>query len=280
MSVQDRIDDATHLFKAGRYPGAMAMMCVAVAGASRMAFPKATTRSIDEPKRMMGDGEAFQRYLSPRIAHLLYKTPWPRNTKVSGLLINFRGGLYDFSHILYTWYRCELIHDARLPDDVRLSAAKSNPGVFSLTLTTGPYIEINADFIASMAAAALLDPHIGVAPPVLRTVFVKKTEKSMYEWEKDLRNTVQFLTGATLDPLMKFFVSKPQEWHDSADDDAVSKGFSEFIRGGGYDRMQDFDLPSSPMFVNRSNFELRPAALQVYRSLRDHFRLESKLVDL
>jgi len=276
MTIQDRIDDARLLFKAGRYPGAMAMMCTAVAGAARTAFPQGT-RSIDNPKNDMGDAESFQRYISPRIAHFIFSTPWPRSAKECGLRIKFRTEYYDFSYILYKWYRCELIHEARLPEDVRLSDARPNPGRFSITLSTGPYLEINADFIESMAAAALLDPSIGIAPQVSRVVLTRKTDKSEYEWQKELRRAMPMLTGATVDPIEAFYLAKPQDWHDSASDQQVLEGFSEFIRSGRYERMEDFR--HAGMFINPETFVLFGAGLMVYKSLRDHFGVESKLVD-
>jgi putative copper export protein len=56
MAIIDRIDDAKHLAAVGRWEGALTMVLLAVAGASRMQFPK-------KGKSQLTDREAFLAYL-------------------------------------------------------------------------------------------------------------------------------------------------------------------------------------------------------------------------
>ena len=99
MSVRDRLDDARVLYASNRRTGALLSALIAVAATSRKRYPRDT----------MGDGEAFKRFLHDEMATL---TP-ARNFRVK-----FRGALIPLEDLLYHVVRCELAHEAELPEDV------------------------------------------------------------------------------------------------------------------------------------------------------------------
>lgn len=117
MSIRSRIEDAIALYNLGRYEGAVLSALIAVA---------ATSKKESENKN---DRECFEAFL---------------NTRWRGVLqIEFRGQLHTLPHILYKWFRCELVHEGQIPFDVELIdsdamsiRAGGSPG-FTLQLSRG-----------------------------------------------------------------------------------------------------------------------------------------------
>lgn len=98
MGIQDRIDDALFLWHEGRRDGGLLLACIAVAARARQVLP--------EEKR---DGEAFK--------HLL------RQELRARISVEFREELWDIEALLYTWIRCELVHEAAIPVDIAIDDA-------------------------------------------------------------------------------------------------------------------------------------------------------------
>jgi hypothetical protein len=94
MSIRTRIEDALLLYKNGRYEGAFLTALVAVAATAR----------CENLNQRMGDRESFEAFLDKRQRGILKA--------------EFRGELHTMPHILYKWFRCELVHEGGLPIDV------------------------------------------------------------------------------------------------------------------------------------------------------------------
>lgn len=97
MSAEDRLIDAEHLWAAGRREGALLSIIVAVAASARRAHPSLTDRA------------AFVTFLKSRHA-------WT-------ISVEFRGEQWDLDALFYKWLRCELVHEAGLPVDIRIGAS-------------------------------------------------------------------------------------------------------------------------------------------------------------
>lgn len=104
MSIKERIKDADILFKLGRKEGALLSVLVAVAATSRKRYPE-----TEIPR----DGPAFKKFVSEEMSK--YAPGWKEDTKVQ---INFRGRPLFMPHELYKFVRCELAHQAELPEFV------------------------------------------------------------------------------------------------------------------------------------------------------------------
>lgn len=118
MSIKQLVDDAQFLAANNRHVGALAALMLAVAGSARKRFPK-KQRSLKDPEKFMGDAEMFELFLGGRLARLLMNIFQPSDIGTSGICIEFRGRVHQIEHILYKFYRCQLVHEAELPNDVR-----------------------------------------------------------------------------------------------------------------------------------------------------------------
>jgi hypothetical protein len=72
----------------------------------------------------MSDREAFTLFLGGRIRKILFGDFGAADEGTSGISVGFRKAQHDVAFILYKYYRCELVHDGELPEDVEFSAAK------------------------------------------------------------------------------------------------------------------------------------------------------------
>jgi hypothetical protein len=101
MSIKERIKDADILFNLGRKEGALVLILAAVAGTSRKRYPK------DKFK----DDDAFKKFVSEEMSK--YAPGWKKDTNVK---IKIQGRKLWMPHELYKFVRCELFHEAELPD--------------------------------------------------------------------------------------------------------------------------------------------------------------------
>jgi len=95
MSIRARVEDALFLYQNGRYEGAFLNALVAVAATARR----------ESPERALSDSECFEKFLDKRQRGIMK--------------IEYRGELHTVPHIFYKWFRCELIHEGKLPIDVQ-----------------------------------------------------------------------------------------------------------------------------------------------------------------
>ncbi|WP_133365146.1 hypothetical protein [Qipengyuania sediminis] len=109
MSIRKRIEEARALQAAGYHEAALILASVAVAGASRLTYPR-----TDIP----GDGQAFKTYLDRRI--LETTTHGPITPGGAFLVLSYKGKEQSIAAILYHEYRCNLVHEAELPSGVSI----------------------------------------------------------------------------------------------------------------------------------------------------------------
>jgi hypothetical protein len=94
-SIEERVDDATVLWEAGRYEGAFLLAIVALIARARQDFPKP-----------MSEGAILRRYIESRVA-----------TRLS---VEYRGTQWPIEDVFYKWFRCEIVHAGDLPVDIEL----------------------------------------------------------------------------------------------------------------------------------------------------------------
>lgn len=91
--IQDRIDDALCLWRAGRREGAFLLALLAVIIRARQDFPPPTR-----------EGESFQRFVQSQFP-----------TRIS---VEYRSKLWPLEQVFYKWVRCEIVHQGGLPMDL------------------------------------------------------------------------------------------------------------------------------------------------------------------
>jgi hypothetical protein len=109
--IRDRIDDAMLLWKNGRHEGALLCALVALAATAQRRYPK------------VADGERFERFWAE--AH----------PAVIG--VEYRGQCQRIEHVLYKWLRCQLIHEAQLPPDLKFTR-EAEPNIMSVRAGGAP----------------------------------------------------------------------------------------------------------------------------------------------
>lgn len=112
MSITDRLADAELLWGHGHREGALLLVLVAVAASAREAYPH-----LGRGK----DRQAFCTFL--RAQH-----DWT-------ISVEFRGAQVDLDELFYEHLRCELVHKAGLPVDLRIDEDFADP--HSLTVRAG-----------------------------------------------------------------------------------------------------------------------------------------------
>lgn len=133
MSIRERYRDAQVLAEQGRLEGALVMALICVAATAEKAFPQGTPSNKGSGK--MGDAERFTAYLSERLAAAL-------GIKTSGrfMAVQVEGKMLDIETILYRYYRCKLVHEGKVHEEVELDLADGHalmveaagPGKFKL----------------------------------------------------------------------------------------------------------------------------------------------------
>lgn len=129
MSAEDRLVDAQRLWAAGRREGALLLVMVALAASARRSHPGATDR------------DSFVTFLKSHHA-------WT-------ISVEFRGDQWDLDALFYKWLRCQLVHEAGLPVDIRIDNSLTGLEVraggapeFLLLIAPGWF-----DYLASTARA-------------------------------------------------------------------------------------------------------------------------------
>lgn len=118
VSIPDRLADADLLWQQGHREGALLAVLVAVSATARRTLPD-----------VKGDGEAFVQFL--KTAHR-----WT-------LGVEHRGASVDLDLLFYKWLRCELVHNAALPSDVRFENLADDPMACSVRAGGAPeYVAI------------------------------------------------------------------------------------------------------------------------------------------
>lgn len=105
MSITNRLTEAKLLYDAGHHEGALLSVLVAVAGSSRRRFPRGT-KSLKNPKKDMGDCEAFETFMGHEMKRVGVCSVW------------FHERCNSAENIFYKWLRCSLAHEAELPEQI------------------------------------------------------------------------------------------------------------------------------------------------------------------
>lgn len=117
MSIKQLVNDAAYLAGQGRHLGALSILMIAIAGSAKKRFPD----------KGIGDRERFESFLGARIASLISDQIKADDVGASGIYLTFRGNKHLIEHILYKYYRCELMHEAELPQDVAFVSRSGSP---------------------------------------------------------------------------------------------------------------------------------------------------------
>jgi len=128
MSIKAQVEDALFLSHNGRYVGALTNLTLAIAASSRKIFPQGT-KSKEDSSKEMGDREAFTLFLGGRIRKILFGDYGSPDIGNSGILVGFKGKEYDVAYILYKFYRCELVHNGELPEDIVFQPPNPKAGI-------------------------------------------------------------------------------------------------------------------------------------------------------
>ena len=99
MGIKDRIVDAQILYANGRKEGALLSVLIAVAATSRKRYPSGTKK----------DSDAFTSFLAEEL---------PKVTGIINWNVNFRYNMILLQDLLYKFVRCNLTHEAELPEDI------------------------------------------------------------------------------------------------------------------------------------------------------------------
>lgn len=145
MSISDRLDDASILFHNGRKQGALLSVLVAVAATSRRRYPKDDFRDNNAFVRFVVDeypaiipscnwqpvsDEDYERNLRPTASEHDKKGYWFRVPK-SKDRDTWPDDMMPLPAILYSYVRCNLAHEAALPDNVEFVDADPGQLIFS-----------------------------------------------------------------------------------------------------------------------------------------------------
>lgn len=130
MSIKQHVSDARFLIESRRFLGALTVLTVAVAGSSRKAFPQGT-KSLADPRRKMTDGEAFKLFLGGRIRRILNNVHDDPEFGESGFSVSWPTETKTIESILYHHFRCEIIHEAKLPQGIEFVEESAGAASFS-----------------------------------------------------------------------------------------------------------------------------------------------------
>ncbi|MDT3230881.1 hypothetical protein [Pseudomonas sp. rhizo25] len=117
MHIKQQIDDAIFLFENKRYQGCLSLVMLAIGASSKKVFPYPPHR----------DNYAFEQFLGSRIASVLWGHRLGDGVGNSRVMFTFRGEDHLIEHILYKYYRCALVHEGELPNDVIFSPSVGMP---------------------------------------------------------------------------------------------------------------------------------------------------------
>ena len=101
--IRERVADADLLWSHGRREGALLSILVAIAATARLACPD-----------VHGDRRQFVAFL--------------KTTHGWTIAVEFRGQQVDVDTLFYKWLRCQLVHEAYLPLDLKIDDSFTDPG--------------------------------------------------------------------------------------------------------------------------------------------------------
>lgn len=140
MHIKQQIDDAVFLFQNGRHQGCLSVVMLAIGASSKKVFPSSAH----------SDSYAFKQFLGSRIANALWGHRLGDGVGSSGVMVTFRGKAHLIEHIFYKYYRCALIHEGELPDDVIFSPDVGMPdgsGFKGIVISSGSTMVLDYNWL-------------------------------------------------------------------------------------------------------------------------------------
>jgi len=208
MGIRQQIEDVRLLAANDRHLSALTVLMLAIAATSRRRFPKGT-RSVENPAKTMGDREAFTLFLGGRMRNLMFGGYGADEASNSSFIVDFKEKKHDLAYIFYKYYRCELIHEGELPQDIEFQPP-SDESKLGVSLTTGDKIVLDYGWINLLISVVELAPcnsqDFGfnklVASDSLDEEKFQETIVAKYKTSpgrfKILREAVRFITPETI----------------------------------------------------------------------------------
>lgn len=154
--IKERIDDADFLIANGKHESALALILIAIDGSAKKVFPEgypsidaeaeniAKLKGLDKPKALktkpMKNQERYTRFLGVRLRSLLGMV-LPDDAYFFHQIPNFYNGEQQLEELIYKSFRCEVIHEARLPEKYNYVLKKSDgSGDFSIEMNRGEVV--------------------------------------------------------------------------------------------------------------------------------------------
>jgi hypothetical protein len=141
MSVRERLEDAKFLWEKGRKQGAWIQVLIAAAATSRHRYPTEK------------DGEAFRKFIREVTPTIIHGTA-PAIPGGIHVIFNANGAQQmPLDQVMYKHLRCNLVHEAIMPSDVRLSESQVIDGKLVAELRCGSPLTIPDFWVIHLAKA-------------------------------------------------------------------------------------------------------------------------------
>ncbi|MCI0423278.1 MAG: hypothetical protein L0312_29320 [Acidobacteria bacterium] len=151
MSIATLLEDAGALWKADRKIGAFVLVLVTVSATARKRYPRGT-RSWKDPQKDMSDSEAFMRFVLDEMDKI---TGGPKYNVAFPFLGKDKVPLEE---ILYTHLRCQLVHEAAMPDSIYLTPTEKHGDRIQHVLKLTQPLGFPEGWINNLAVAVRMAP--------------------------------------------------------------------------------------------------------------------------
>jgi hypothetical protein len=166
MTIRKRIDEAIALARNGFDEAALIIVLVAIAGASRRKY------GIGKGK----DRKFFTRYIHERLNKVFEGQGGWMSTVIS---FSFNGKMVNLADVLYDELRCNLIHEAEMPADVKLDS--TNP-TSSLSIIDGNTVQLGRGWLELLTVAVVHDPDLR---PMFEDMTAHLPKDLVYQGDED-----------------------------------------------------------------------------------------------
>lgn len=248
MSIHSQVADATFLAQHGRYQGALTNLMLAVAASAQRCFPQGT-KSREKPAEPMSDREAFILFLGGRIRKLLFGGQGGPECGTSGISVGFKGHQYDVAYVLYEFYRCELVHEGELPEDVEfvphnewaIPSVNTGNTSYSVSISSGNKMVLDHGWINLLVAAVMHAPCNGAEFGIQHFELVPKLDIDAAAFERAIVAKYEITPGRF--HILKDAVCLISPGAVNASDDVrLAESFEELVRSGQINRGEIFGL--------------------------------------
>lgn len=123
MSIINIMKDAIFLKENGRTLGAFTLMCAAIGGTSRKMYPEQFDR---KEKTGVTDKDAFTNCLNIAISKEIHGNHSEDINKSKIFSFRYKDKNVSFGDIIYKYFRCNLVHEARLPSTIKIISSSDH----------------------------------------------------------------------------------------------------------------------------------------------------------